>query len=219
MESVCKLIENRDQGITVDAFNQPTLVHVSKKGYAEKERHEYYQLKDVQNCLKHNIETKAFAHDNAKLDKFFACTYGTVTAIVNIYGFARETNSKYIQTSEMPLEVPISNYSGSLGLIRVRNEYILKQINSLMSVTIMNDLNIQFIKIQSLKCKGLTSSDAWHLFGMSTNVYRTLISEKQICDSIELLNIINNEQYNKEKMMNMNDIQQIQYFIQLFKQC
>ena len=145
-----KKIENRHKGICETKLNEPIAVHVANKQYPKQERHKYYQLEIVQECLKMDNDTKLIHNDNNKLDSFFSDISGSIIAIIYItktikskenknvkqYKFAnipKEDMYHWIISKSILLSSPIANYSGCLGVRQIKNENVVKIIKEFLN--------------------------------------------------------------------------------------
>jgi len=142
-----KKIENRHKGLPDSKLKQPIALHVPKKQYPKKERHEYYAMPLVQQCLKTDKDTRHFYNDYEKLDAFFKEQSSAIIAILFIeqtvkssdlnrasikYKFAnvpKTTSYHWILSDAIHyLPNPIPNFNGSLGVSRVDNAHVKRLI-------------------------------------------------------------------------------------------
>eukprot|EP01084_Bolivina_argentea_P175018 303117_1 len=144
-----KKIENRHKGISSAKLDQPIALHVALKRFPSKERHGYYALPLVQKCLKMDQNTKDIASDYKALDDFFLRMAGSIIAIVFIHKTIKSAQnrakSKY-EFSNVPhpaayhwiiskrflLPSPITNYSGNLGVLAMKDNDAIKSIQTFL---------------------------------------------------------------------------------------
>eukprot|EP01084_Bolivina_argentea_P197519 338477_1 len=231
-----KQIENRDNGLSEEVFNQPVAVHVAAKPYKEPLRYQYYQLPCVQKSLKQIPETTQIATNNQKLDDFFSKTYRSITSIISISKTTRSIDPDYEQTSQLPfanipvkaafhwtvhtvyeLQSPITNYSGFLGCYRMKDGNALKQIKLIVAdEKIQSVLKLKLIESMQVKSTYISSWNAWDTLGLSLNAYRLLMYVNRMCHPVELLGLSNHHLFSREKMTKLSDVEQIKYMEMLF---
>eukprot|EP00484_Ammonia_sp_Unknown_P023868 CAMPEP_0197035848 /NCGR_PEP_ID=MMETSP1384-20130603/13524_1 /TAXON_ID=29189 /ORGANISM="Ammonia sp." /LENGTH=267 /DNA_ID=CAMNT_0042465949 /DNA_START=14 /DNA_END=817 /DNA_ORIENTATION=+ len=138
-----KKVENRHTGMSSDKLNQPIALHVANKSYPQSERHEYYRLPVVAQCLSVDEHTKSICHDSSKLDAFFEQLSGCIIAVIYIektlksnsnlkqiakYSFAdipRPSKYYWLIAKALYLPEPIANFSGCLGVRCITDQRVL----------------------------------------------------------------------------------------------
>lgn len=160
-----KRIENRHKGIALKKLNQPIALHVAKKAYSKQERHKYYQLEVVQQCLKMDDPTKSIHDNNEKLDQFFSELAGSIIAISYItktikakqhkeaskYRFAnipKQDSYHWIISKTYLLPSPIANCSGCLGVMEIKDENTVELIEKYIKQLNQRDDNHDIINMK-----------------------------------------------------------------------
>eukprot|EP01084_Bolivina_argentea_P057017 104242_1 len=144
-----KICENRKNGIHVSKINKPVALQVSGHIYPKAQRHEFYDIDEVQKYLKIDEKTKNIWNNKNALDQFFDNMRSQIIAILYVgqviknnenanlsnYEFAgipEPTSHAWIISQCIPLSEGVPCTEGSLNVVSLKSKKTLDSIQSLL---------------------------------------------------------------------------------------